>query len=157
MRFINLNNKIQHHYKVKKGLTGTFDYERLNIGNPKGKCSISVFEKLGSEGAIKIITEKLFEKLLSDENMIKHLKNQLINNVKDKHRKFLVMITGGHKKYSYRPLDELRNECEWEKTDYSLYLKYLKETLNELDFEESLVSCILNDIEKLKNNIITKD
>jgi hemoglobin len=113
-----------------------------------------LFYQLGGEKALEATTELLIEKLTKDSLLSDYFKNIDIKTHKFFLKNYLCMFTGGPQKYNGKSIRDAHRDLELKDDDFNRLIYLIKETLNELNIKEELISKFISAAESLRNEVL---
>lgn len=122
------------------------------------KENIALFERIGGREAVNKAVEIVYAKILSDESVNGFFKHTDMRKLKAKKSLFLTMIFGGPIRYSSKDISTAHAgtvQMGLTSEHFDVYIKYLKETLDELGFNEDDKEEILIKAKSFKPEVLS--
>lgn len=114
----------------------------------------TLFEKLGGTGAIKVVVEEFYKKLLSDAELKGFFANTDMNKQKQQLENFLTMALGGPNQYNGKPMKEAHAGLSITDHHFDLVAGHLVETLKGAGVGQAEIDEVVGLVGPLKSQIV---
>ena len=116
----------------------------------------TLYEKLGGEKAIDAVVELLNQKLSKDPLLSEYFVHIDIKSHKFYQKQFFTKLTGGSSIYTGKNMRDAHKDLELIDEEADQLMVLIKETLNELNVKEDLISTFCSAAESLRNEVLNR-
>lgn len=116
---------------------------------------MSIYESLGGETVVAEAVERFYAKLTSDPVIGVFFEDTDVARLKTHQRMFLTAALGGPDAYEGRDMRAAHAHLHVTDRDFDLFLRYLAETLAEIDVTPDRIAEVLEALEPLRRDIVS--
>lgn len=120
----------------------------------------TLYEQIGGETAVKTVVVKLYERILSDEDLIPFFENISVARLRASQNAFISMALGGPVVYSGQTLrmahEKLVNEKGLADKHFDRVIMHVSGILSDINVDPSLIQDVLKIIEGTRSDVLCK-
>lgn len=117
---------------------------------------MSVYEKIGGDGAVDAAVDIFYRKVLSDELISDFFESTDMDQMRAKQKSFLTMAFGGPNKYSGLDMREAHKHMNLNEGHFDAVAGHLVSTLKELTVPQEYIDEIVSIALSVKDDVLNK-
>lgn len=114
----------------------------------------SLYEKLGGEGAFRLLVEDFYRRVLADASLSPYFSGLDIQRIQAHQQAFLIQALGGPHQYSGREMQVAHIRLRVSKQDFYATTDHLLDTLHAAGVDEAIIGEVMDQIEPLRPFIV---
>ena len=112
----------------------------MATNEPTAEGAVSDYERVGGGAAIRVVVDRFYELVLSDERLATYFTDTDLPRLK-RHQVLLIsQVLGGPANYDGRDLQQAHSGLEISREDFGVVVSYLAQALREAGVEDEIIA-----------------
>lgn len=116
----------------------------------------SIFERYGGFAKVSRVVMAFYDKILGSPLLAPYFSNTDMKRLVDHQTKFIATLMGGPASYTNEHLERVHAHLGITESAFQESVSLMKETLEDLDFQEEDIQCVGDEMNRRKNYIVAK-